>query len=196
MKKKLTELLQTKCKDFGLTENAIEDLVKTGIEGLKEDASDEDIEKMADSMVPYARMMQAEVTRKAQKRGASKEKTAETSKETHTDEEPDWFKAYREDVSKQLSDLKTENDTLKAERSKNERAALISKTATELGIPEYLMKHFALADDADVKKTLTEFKQELVTNKLLPAESADITSSSAEAAKDDAKAWAQSLPNN
>lgn len=197
MNKKLLTVLQTKCKDFGLTDNAIEDLCKTGSEGLADDASDEDIEKKADSLVPFARMMQGEVTRKAQKK-SPKETKATTEKEEKggESEEPDWFKTYRAEQEKKLAAITAENEKLKSERSKSERDALIAKTAEELGIPSFLMKRISIADDADVKKELTEYKQELVNNKLVSAEEADITSSSAEAAKDDAQAWAKSLPDN
>ena len=63
MNKKLLSVLQAKCKDFGLSEKAIEDLATTASEGLNDESSDEDIEKVADSLVPYAKLMQAEATR-------------------------------------------------------------------------------------------------------------------------------------
>lgn len=196
MNKKLLTALQAKCKDFGLSKTAIEDLCKSGSEGLSEDASDEDIEAKADSLVPYGRLMQAEVTRKAQNKLQSKpDKPADKPGEEEIDE-PEWFKKYRAETEKKISDIEKENETLKTERSKSERAALIAQTAKELGIPEFLMKRISLAEDADVKNELTEYKQELVNNKLMPAESAAITSSSDEAAKDDAQAWAKSLPDN
>lgn len=197
MNKKLLTALQAKCKDFGLTDNAIEDLCKTGSEGLADDASDGDIEKKADSLVPFARMMQGEVTRKAQKKSPKETKiTTEKEEKGGESEEPDWFKNYRAEQEEKLAAITAENEKLKSERSKSERDALIAKTAEELGIPSFLMKRVSLAEDADVKKELTEYKQELVNNKLVSAEKADITSSSAEAAKDDAQAWAKSLPDN
>ena len=67
MNKKLFTVLQAKCKDFGLSKTAIEDLCKTGSEGINDETSEEDIEKRADSLASYAKLMQAEVTRKAQK---------------------------------------------------------------------------------------------------------------------------------
>lgn len=197
MNKRLFTVLQAKCKDFGLSDNAIEDLCKSGSEGITDDTSDEDIEKIADSLVPYARMMQGEVTRKTQKK-SPKEPKPTTVKEDkgNESEEPDWFKTYRAEQEKKLAEIAAENEKLKSERAKSEREALIAKTAQELGIPSFLMKHISLAEDADVKKELTEYKQELVNNKLVSGEEADITSSSAEAAKDDAQTWAKSLPDN
>lgn len=190
MNKKLLEKLQDKCKDFGLSEKAIEDLAELGSDGLTDETSDEDIEKKADSLVPTAKLLQAEVTRKAQKRTTTPPKTVENS-----DEEPDWFKNYKERQEKQMQELRNENAAMKAEKSKAERGAAIAAKAKELGIPDLMMKHFSIADDADIEKVLTEYKQDLITSKLMPAEKADILSSSEQAVKDDAKAWANALPN-
>ena len=195
MNKKLLTVLQAKCKDFGLSEKAIEDLATSGSEGLTDETSDEDIEKKADSLVPFAKLMQAEVTRKAQNKKPV-EKPAEAPKGGNSEEEPEWFKTYKAEQEKQLKELKDENAAMELEKSKAERGAAIAAKAKELGIPAFLMKHISLADDADIEKELTEYKQELVTNNLMPADKADIISSSEQAAKDDAKSWANALPNN
>lgn len=201
MNKKFISALQAKCKDFGLSKAAIEDLAKAGSEGITDETSDEDIEKKVDSLAQYAKLMQAEVTRKAQnnKPTSTNEPTnnggENGGKGGNGDEEPDWFKKYKTENDERLSKLQQENDALKAEKLKTERTALINATAKKLGIPDFLMKRVTIADDADIEKELTEYKQEIVTNKLMPAEGADILSSSELAAKDDAKAWANSLPN-
>lgn len=194
MNKKLLTVLQAKCKDFGLSEKAIEDLATSGSEGLTDETSDEDIEKRADSLVPYAKLMQAEVTRKAQKKPLEQAKPKEEEKKV-SEEEPEWFKNYKAENEKRMKELEDENAAMKLEKSKAERGAKIAAKAKELGIPSFLMKHFSIADDADIDKELTDYKQELVTNSLMPAEHADILSSSEQAAKDDAKAWANALPN-
>ena len=199
MNKKLLTVLQDKCKDFGLSKTAIEDLCKTGSEGITDETSDEDIQKKADSLALFAKLMQAEVTRKAQKAEPQpKPKPTDgngggSGKAEDGSDEPEWFKAFKAENDKKLSALETENATLKAERTKAERVALINSTAKGLGIPDFLMKHFSVADDVDVEKVLTEYKQDLVTNKLMSADEASITSSSEQAAKDDAEAWAKSL---
>ena len=51
MKKKFRKLLSEKCKDMGLTDKALDDLVEIGAEGLADDASDEDIAAKVDSLV-------------------------------------------------------------------------------------------------------------------------------------------------
>lgn len=193
MIKKLLKVLQAKCKDFGLSEKAIEDLATSGSEGLKEDSSDEDIEKTADSLARYAKLMQAEVTRKSQKKVVEEPKPQDEEKGS---DEPEWFKNYKAEQERAMKELKDENAAMKLEKSKADRNATIAAKAKELGIPDFLMKRISIADDADIDKELTEYKQELVTNSLMPVDKADILSSSEQAAKDDAKAWANTLPSN
>lgn len=206
MNKKLLNALQDKCKDFGLTDKAIEELAESASEGLSDESSDEDIEKAADSLVPYAKMMQGEITRKTRKQ-APKPKTKPNTDgdgdgdgDGDDDEDgnkmPKWFRDYKKQNDKAIKDLQDENAALKAEKAKGERAAAITLKAKELGIPDFLMKRVSLADDADIDKELKEYKQELVTNKLMPADKADILSSSQKAMEEDAETWAKTLPDN
>lgn len=200
MNKKLLELLQDKCKDFGLTKKAIEDIAEIISEGVSDEASDEELEEKANSAVPYARLMQAEVTRKAQKQDAKKKSTNNSDGDDGVskkadDDQPEWFKKFKAETDKKLTALEAENESLKAEKQKAERSANITATAKRLGIPDFLMKRFAIADDADIEKELTEYKQDLITSRLMPSTEASITSSSEQAAKDDAEAWAKKLPD-
>ena len=204
MNKKLLKTLQDKCKDFGLTEKAIEELAQSASEGLTDESSDEDIAKVADSLVPYAKMMQGEITRKTRKQAPKPKTTPKTDgddgdgdgDDDEGGEMPKWFRDYKKQNDKAIKDLQDENAALKAEKAKGERAAAITLKAKELGIPDFLMKRFSIADDADIEKELKEYKQDLVTNKLMPAEKADILSSSQKAMEDDADAWAKTLPDN
>lgn len=202
MNKKLLDLLQDKCKDFGLTKKAIEDIAETISEGVSDEASDEELEEKANSAVPYARLMQAEVTRKAQKQVVKKKfindsdgDGDDSTTKKADDDQPEWFKKFKAETDKKLTALEAENENLKAEKQKAERSANITATAKRLGIPDFLMKRFAIADDADIEKELTEYKQDLITNQLMPSTEASITSSSEQAAKDDAEAWAKKLPD-
>ena len=206
MNKKLLKTLQDKCKDFGLTEKAIEELAQSASEGLTDESSDEDIAKVADSLVPYAKMMQGEITRKTRKQ-APKPKTTpkadgdggEGDGDDDEDGEsrmPKWFRDYKKQNDAAVKALQDENTALKAEKAKGERSAAITQKAKELGIPDFLMKRFSIADDADIEQELKDYKQELVTNKLMPEDKADILSSSQKAMEDDAETWAKSLPDN
>ena len=193
MKKKFRKLLSEKCKDMGLTDKALDDLVEIGAEGLADDASDEDIAAKVDSLVPYAKAMQGEITRKTQRpKPQSKKPQSNDEGEDeggNEDEAPEWFKPFQ----KKLTDLETENAALKA--AKTTRQAEISAKSKKLGIPDYVMKRVSFAEDADLDKELADYKQELVTNNLMPKEQGHETGSSKEAMEADAKAWAESLPN-
>lgn len=198
MKEKLTKKVQDKTKDFGLTPKAIEDLIATSIEGLKSDATDEEIEKVADSLANFAKIMQGEITRKMSKKVDPKPKDdpKPEPKPTPSADEPEWFRIYREANEKAIADLKQQNAEIVADRAKAERGAKISQKAKELGIPDFLMKHVSIADDADFETELTAFKQELVTNSLMSEDSAKVKGNAEAAIKDDAKAWASKLPSN
>lgn len=198
MNKKLLSVLKDRCKDFGLSDKAIESLCELGSNGLTDESSEEDITNKADSLVPFAKAMQGEVTRKTKKsQEQPKEKqSTEEGKEGGEkggggEEVPAWAKAMQET----LTALKTENDSLKAEKQKSERKSTIAAKAKELGIPDYLMKRVSFADDADITAELTAYKQELVTNNLLPKSATEQISTREASMKSDAEAWAKSLPN-
>ena len=191
MKKKLLTLLTGKCKDMGLTEKALGELVELGSEGLSDDASDEDIAKKVDSLVPYSKAKQSttkQSTEDGEGEGEGEDKGG--------NDVPEWFKAEMQKRDKQISDLIKENETLKSNETKKSRSEQIAAKAKELGIPDFLMKRFSIADDADIEKELTEYAQDLVNNKLMPKDGAHELSSSEEAMRNDAKAWAESLPSN
>lgn len=194
MKKKFRTALSERCKDFGLTDKALDDLTELGIKSLKDDASDEDITKAVDLLVPYAKAIQGEITRKTRKTTQSAEKPSDGEGkgegEKSGEEMPEWAKGFQA----KLDALEKENATLKAEKTKTERAALIAEKAKKLGIPDYLMKRVSFADDADLDKELADYKQELVTNNLMPKDATSEKGDKDEAMKADAKSWAESLP--
>ena len=104
-------------KDMGLTDKALDDLVEIGAEGLADDASDEDIAAKVDSLVPYAKAMQGEITRKTQRPKPQSKKTQSNDEGEdeggNDDEAPEWFKPFQ----KKLTDLETENAALKSSES-------------------------------------------------------------------------------
>lgn len=185
---------------MGLTDKALDELSELGAQGLAENASDEDIKKAADSLVPYAKLMQGEITRKTSKRNQpSKSKKKDDDDEGDDDDDEKGIAAI---VAKQLApltetvnSLKAENEALKAEKAKGERNSLIAAEAKKLGIPDYLVKRIAIADDADVANELAAFKQDLVNNNLMPKGAASEPGKETEQMKADAKSWAESLPN-
>ena len=197
MKTKLRKTLSELCKDMGLTDKALDELSEIGAQGLATDASDEDIKKAADSLVPYAKMMQGEITRKMRKTNHNQtpKSDGEGGGEGDDDAIANAIAKQLAPFKEQLEKLQSENDALKAEKAKGERSAIIAAEAKKLGIPEYLMKRIAIADDADIAKELADFKQDLVNNNLMPKDAASETGQKEDAMKADAKAWAESLPN-
>lgn len=202
MNKNLRKTLSELCKDFGLTEKALDELAEMSSQGLTEESSDEDVKKVADSLVPFAKLMQGEITRKTSKKSPIQQPDLKKKEGNEGDEggkgNNDLAKLIAEQLApfkKQLDTLTAENDALKAEKAKTERSSLIAKQAKKLGIPEYLIKRVSIADDADIEKELSELKQDLVANNLMPKGATSEPGKAEEAMKADAKAWAQSLPN-
>ena len=213
MNKKLLKVLQDKCKDFGLTDKAIEELAKLASDGLTDESSDEDIEKKADSVVPYAKAMQGEITRKSQKTNPKTTKTKQSKKEGEDDDDEDedgedfenatkWFKAYKKQNDAAVAKLQEENEALKAEKAKGERKSHIEELAKKAGVsPKMMEAQIALheaydeGDDEAINKALATIKQVSVNESLPNEDNASILSTSEQAMKDDADAWAKSLPD-
>ncbi|MCA4468118.1 hypothetical protein [Bacteroides xylanisolvens] len=197
MNTKLFEVLKTKCKSFGLTKKALEELTELGSSELTDESTDEEIAAKADLLVPYAKAMQGEITRKTRKSSTKKQSEDEGDGEDESDTDmPAWFKTYQQSNDARIAALEQENTTLKAEKAATERATTIADKAKKLGIPEFMAKRLHIADDADIDAELTNFKQELVNNSLMPkgqaheAGKVDLTQ-----AKEDAKTWAAGLPD-
>lgn len=193
MKQKFLEILKDKVKDFGLSEKAIDELVEMGIEGLTAESSDEDFANNAEKLVPFAKMMQREITRKTSKKTIDPKQSEEGKGEGagKGDEMPAWAKALQESVDA----LTKENAELKASAKANERKQAITAKAKELGIPSYLVEKMAFAEDADINAELTDLKQKMVTENLLP-KNAVIEKGTEEAKmKADADSWAKNLPD-
>lgn len=190
MNKKLHKILIDKCKDMGLTEKAIEDLAESGSEGLNDDSSDEDITAKVNSIVPFAKAIQAEITRKAQNKQTKTNESNAGSEgkggQSGNDDEPEWFKARMKKYEERMKTLEDENTTLKSEKSKEQRGAEIAAEVKRLGIPDWRMKGVSIPDDADFKTVLTEIKQDLVTQKLMPDDAGGEKSTGKEALKESA----------
>ncbi len=197
MNKKIYEGLQAAVKDYGLSKDAIDALAESASKGVADDASDDAIKTVVETYASIAKITQGEVTRKVQQSKQKSEdphKGEEDGRQKH-DDEPEWFKSYRKEQDEKLAAAQKEIEAYKTEKSKAERSELIKATAKELGIPEYLMKRVTFADDADIKKELAEYKQDLVNNSLLPKNSGGGRSSDVKEMQESAEAWAKSLPD-
>ncbi len=197
MKIKFKKALSEKLKDMGLTEKAIDDLVEIGCEGLKDDASDEDINQKVDLLVPYAKVMQGEITRKTRKPNHQTKTTEEVEVEGEQDAKIAAIIAKQlAPLTQSINDLKAENEALKAAKAKGERDAQIAEKAKKLGIPEFLLKDRTFPEDADLDKVLGDFKNDLVSHNLMPKGAAQETGKIEDQMKSDADAWAKGLPDN
>lgn len=203
MNNKLRKTISELCKDMGLTDKALDELAELGSQGLTDTSTDEDVKKAADLLEPYAKAMQGEITRKTRQHNQSgKSKKKGKTDEGDDDDDDDANEGIAALIREQLKPLKDEidalkgeNDNLKAEKAKGERNALIAAKAKELGIPDYLLKRIAIADDEDYANALSEFKQDLVNNNLMPKDAASVTAGTDDQMKAAAKSWAKSLPD-
>ena len=200
MKNKFLSALEAKCKDMGLSKNALNALIEIAVAKLKEDAGDDEINAAVDSLVPFAKAMQAEITRKTSRKPSAKQSTTsgegegegELKSDGQSGEDiPAWAKA----MQAQLQTLTAENASLKAEKAKAERTATIAEKAKSLGIPNYLLKRMSFAEDADIDAELTSLKQDLVNNNLMPKGQAREGGSTKAQDIADAESWAKSLPD-
>jgi hypothetical protein len=200
MKEKIKAKLQDAVKDYGLSDEAIESLATLASKGLKDDASDDDIQNAVNTFAEIGKTMQGETTRKVQAakkqfdEDSKKEDKTKGGKEDPNKDMPDWFKTWKAENDKQMEALKSENETLKSEKKNADRKAEIDGIVKELGIPDYLMKNYHIADDADARKQLTEFKQDLVNNKLLPKDAAGDRATEEAAIAAEAEDWVKNLP--
>lgn len=204
MNAKLLKALSERCKDMGLTSRALDELTEIGSEGLANDASDEDIEKSAIALSRYAKLTQAEITRKTSGK-RNKQSSSNNTQSSNEGDEGDKstaandiqamidarFKKYDERVLA----LESENAALKKEKAQAERSATIAEKAKKLGIPDYLVRRMSFADDADIDKELETVRQEMVNDNLMPKSAAHESGKIEEAMKADAISWAQSLPS-
>lgn len=206
MKKKFLSALEIKCKDMGLTKNALNELTELGAKSLKDDATDDDINAAVDSLVPFAKAMQSEITRKTSRKPSTTQSTdttgeggegdkstggANTGGTKPDDAEPEWAKSFRE----RLDALETENKQLKAEKAASERTATIAAKAKTLGIPDFMLKRISIPEDADIDAELTSLKQDLVNANLMPKGQAHENGNTEAQDIADAEAWAKSLPD-
>jgi len=210
--KKFADALKEACKDFGLTDTAIEGLAEAGSEGLDDNTSAEVLKARVDAYSAIAKLMQGEVTRKISS-VSSRKKQSNNSESGNIDHNSEgaggaseggdgsgndvlaMLSAMRADYDKKFEEILSENKSLKASRDKESRKAAIATKAKELGIPASLMKRYSIADDADYEKDLTEYKQELINQQLISESPEAQKASRFDLMKKEAENWAKSLPD-
>jgi hypothetical protein len=132
MKTKVLQLLKPKTASLGFTTEELDGVADNIAKALKEDATDEQINQAIDSVLPFLQMSQKAVTRivnakeeKSKKereeearKKAEEEEAAKKAKEKGAaggkdDEEPAWFKTYREQQDAKFAAIDSERVSAK-----------------------------------------------------------------------------------
>lgn len=174
MKQKILDALKTKYSNKGFSKEALSGvasyLEKTVTDESQIDNAVSGVEPLLSVFQSDADKLRNENTTLKAERDELKKK-AETSPANgggqdtknatdNTEQEPAWFTAYKHEQEERFNTLKQESDTLKAEKAKAARTALISETAKKYGIPEKFVKRFSPADDEDLEEFFKGVKQD------------------------------------
>lgn len=204
MKDKIFQQLKQKYSNLGLAEDVLksvaESLAATGI------VNDENLDTVVAGQGVMLKSYQSSID-KVRTEGANWKKELDELKgkgggqqqQPGKDEEPEWFKKYREEQEEKISALTTANEQAKAEKARAERNNLILNTAKKLKISqERIDEGFAIADDLDeagIETYLAKVKKNEVAKGLEEGSSAFTLSNQAENSKELAKEWASTLPD-
>lgn len=171
MRQKILEQLKTKYSDKGFSKEALGGVASY----LEKTVTDESqIETAVSGVEPLLKVFQADADRarneyatlKAERDNLKKQvdesAAAGGGQSNHEpdEKEPAWFTAYKQQQEERFNTLKQESETLKAEKSKAERAAQISEAAKKYGIPEKFVSRFSPAEDADLDEYFKGVKQD------------------------------------
>lgn len=169
MNKILQQKVKDKCKDMGLSEEAVNGI--TGVLGgeIADDSTDEAaIEAAANRIAEVAKQMQGEATRWAQKNKPTPP-VPPTPPTPPAPTESEEMKRWREDMDKRFKAIEDENKLLRAERTKQERTNKIGAAFTKHHIPEYLREYVQVPDsveDAKIDEYIAGMAQKFVTQQL------------------------------
>ena len=121
------------------------------------------------------------------------DKPESTAEPTSDQEEPAWFKKYREEQAQLYQQLRNDNETLKAAKLHEEQHTQIASAAERIGIPDYLVSHLNIDPDGDIEQQLTHIKQEMVNHSLLPIDAQRETDANRTIIESEADEWASKL---
>lgn len=204
MKEKIFHCLKLAYANLGLSDDILQGqadaLAATGL------VTDDNLETVVQGQKNFLSSLQSGIDKrvtdavnKAKEKGGEIANGGEQGKTQPNNEEPEWFRQYKEQQEERFSSLQKENVAFKAEKYRTERNSLISSKAKELGIPEWRMKEgFAISDEMDeaaINTYLSGVKQNIVTAGLEKKDSAFPLSTPAEKSKEMAKQWAEGLPD-
>ena len=173
MNKKLFEKVKTKCTDTGLSEKYLQAITEKMGGSIEDDSTDDEaIETTANLIAEVAKESQGEATRWVNKK-SQKKKPKETEEEEEENKGGKGGKSGKRDQeSEELKAIKKELDELKNEKAKNQRSKAISDAMEKHKIPSFLRDKLNIADNAeDIDAAVASFKQDLITNGLVSADS-------------------------
>lgn len=171
MNKILQQKVKDKCKDMGLSEEFVNGVTELLGADIADDSTDEAaIETVVNRIADVAKRSQGEATRWAQKaKPAPIVPPTPPVPPAPTEEEPAYFKAFREAQEKRMKALEDSNNTLIAEKAKLERANAIGAAFSKHNIPEYLREYVTVPESVETAK-IDEFvsgmAQKFVTQQL------------------------------
>lgn len=171
MKVKILAQLKTKYANLGFGDKAFDGVAEYLTKTVTEETQ---IETAIGGVEPLLKAFQGDVdkvrTELAQKKTEleelKKKSTEPIKKDPPTEDEPAWFKAWKEEQTKKIEAIEKENQSFKAEKAKETRSAQVAAKVKELGIPDWRMKGVAVPDNLDeagITTFLTEIKQDMIT---------------------------------
>lgn len=178
MNKALFEKVKAKCKDYGLSEKYLTAITEKLGGSIEDDSTDENaIDEMANHIADIAIETQGEATRWASKKKPTpKKKDDKLDNDDGDDDSDDGDEKKPKPKTDNPDDdrivkLQKELAELKAGKEKAERDALIKAAQAKHKIPDWRMKGLQVPEDADVDEFMADIRQDLITQKLIPADS-------------------------
>ncbi len=160
MNKLLFEKVKAKCKDNGLSEKYLKAITEKIGGSVEDDSTDETaIEEMANQIADIAGETQGEA------------KEPKEPKDPKDPKEPKDPKDPADPNETRIKALEDELNSLKSDRSQRDRDAAVKTAQAKHKIPDWRMKGVTVPDDQDPDTYLAEIKQDLITQKLMPADS-------------------------
>lgn len=177
MNKALYTKVKDRCKDTHLSEKYLKEITESIGDVVEDDSTDEElIEKTATKIVNIAKSSQGEATRWAQnaKENANQGKKGEGESEEEDDPQKGKGKGKTEHDddphAARIKELEDEIAQMKGEKSKAKRSSDIASVMEKHKIPTYLRNRLAksIGDEEDIEEAVTAFKQDLITDGLMP----------------------------
>lgn len=165
MKQKISTALKNKYANLGFGQKALDGVADYLEKTVTEESQ---IETAISGVEPLLKVFQAEADRSRTELNALKVENEELKKKQQTppkvdqpEDEPEWFKVFKQEQEERYNALKQESDTLKTEKARADRAMLIAAKAKEFGIPEKIASRLSIAEDANLDDYLKGVKQDL-----------------------------------